>query len=200
VTPPPYDGPTGVALAFRALARFPARVAFAWDGGRLTYAATLALIARLQAAMAAADARRGMCVAVLAANRVEGWCGGVAAQGLGAVTTPLHPLGSLPDHLYQLDDAGAEMLVVDVPAYRDRGGELAARAPGLRTVFTLGAAEFGADLLAPAEAAGAAQPRDLSRPDDYAVIGYTGGTTGRPKGAIRRHRSAAAMVPALWEA
>ena len=40
-------------------------------------------------------------------------------------------------------------------------------------------------------------PVDLTDPDDYATINYTGGTTGKSKGAIRRHRSTAAMTVAV---
>ncbi len=48
-----------------------------------------------------------------------------------------------------------------------------------------------------ADRIGSATPVDLSDPDDYAVINYTGGTTGKSKGAIRRHRSTAAMTVAV---
>ena len=43
------QAPTGTTMILRALARFPERTAFAWDGGSLTYRATLDLIGRLQA-------------------------------------------------------------------------------------------------------------------------------------------------------
>ena len=191
-TSPLYDSPTGVSLALRALQRYPRRTAFAWDGGKLSYAGAVSLIGRLQAAMTAAGLRSPMRLAFLSANRADTWCAGVAAQGLGLVITWLHPLGSLADHLDQLDDGDMDGLVVDVPAYRDRGGELAHGAPRLKTVFTLGPAEFGVDLLAAAERAGEAPARDLARPDDESILNYTGGTTGKSKGALRVHRSAGA--------
>ena len=56
-------------------------------------------------------------------------------------------MGSLDDQLFQLEDSEAQMLVVDGVTFRDRGGELAARATSLKTVFTLGPASYGADLL-----------------------------------------------------
>ena len=53
------------------------------------------------------------------------------------------------------------MLVVDGVTFRDRGGELAAKASDLKTVFTLGPADYGADLL-PAIEAPAPPPRAVS--------------------------------------
>lgn len=37
---------------------------------------------------------------------------------------------------------------------------------------------------------------DVTRPDDVAIINYTGGTTGKSKGAVRRHRTAGPAIPA----
>ena len=192
---PITQAPTGTTMILRALARFPERTAFAWDGGSLTYRATLDLIGRLQAAMAAAGLAKGQTVAFLSANSAETWCAGVAASGLGLVTTWLHPLGALGDHLDVIEDAGASALIVDPRTHAQRGGELAAKAADrLAVVLTMGRADFGRDVMAAAEKIGAAAPVDLTDPDDYATINYTGGTTGKSKGAIRRHRSTAAMT------
>src|SRR5260370_24358110 len=191
------QAPTGTTMILRALARCPERLAFAWDGGSLTYRATLDLIGRLQAAMAAAGLRKGQTAAFLSANSAETWCAGVAAAGLGLVTTWLHPLGASDDHLEVIEDAEATALIVDPKTHAQRGGELAAAAADrLAVVLTMGRADFGRDVLAAAEKIGTAAPGDLTDPDDYAVINYTGGTTGKSKGAIRRHRSTAAMTVA----
>ena len=194
---PPASPPTGVALVLGALRRAPARTAFAWDGGSLTYAATADLIGRTQAVFAAAGLPPGGRVALLTGNVAASWCAGVAAQASGHSITWLHPLGSLDDHLYQLEDAGCDALVVDVASHRDRGGELAARAGGLTAVHTVGPADYGVDLLAAAEGVGACQPHDRSRPDEVAIVNYTSGTSGTPKGAMRRHRSAGASTLAI---
>ncbi len=195
---PITEGPTGTAITLRALARFPERTAFAWDGGSLTYRSALALIGRLQAAMAAAGLKKGQTVAFLSANSAETWCAGVAAGGLGLIGTWLHPVGALGDHLEVIEDAEAVALVVDPRTHGQRGGELAAKAADrLKVVLTMGKADFGRDLMAAAEKIGEASPVDLAAPDDYAIINYTGGTTGKSKGAIRRHRSSAASTIAI---
>jgi fatty-acyl-CoA synthase len=192
------EAPTGTTMILRALARFPDRRAFVWDDGSLTYRATLDLIGRLQAAMVAAGLAKGQTVAFLSANSAETWCAGVAASALGLVTTWLHPLGALADHLDVIEDAGASALIVDPRTHAQRGGELAAKAADrLAVVLTMGRADFGRDVTEAAERIGAAVPVDLTHPDDYATINYTGGTTGKSKGAIRRHRSTAAMTVAV---
>src|SRR5262245_13324095 len=152
---PRFGAPTSVALTLRAFSRFPDRTAFVWDGGQLSYRAASQLIGGMQSAMVHEGLRRGMRMVLLSSNRAEAWCAGVAGQGLGLSISWPHPLGSLTDHLDQIADAEANCLLVDVPTYRDRGGELAARS-GLKTVFALGTAEFGADILALAHAAGEA--------------------------------------------
>ena len=110
---PLYACPTVGAQTLAALRRYPERTAFAWDGGSLTYRATLDLIGRLQAAMAAAGLGQGQPVAFLSANSAETWCAGVAAHLAGLVTTWLHPLGALGDHLDVIEDAEATALIVD---------------------------------------------------------------------------------------
>jgi fatty-acyl-CoA synthase len=183
-----YAGATVGTQTLRALARHPDRIAFAWDGGQLSYRGTTDLIGRFQAVYAASGLSRGERVAILAANRADSWCAGVAAQAMGLVTTALHGLASVDEQAYQIADSEAGTLIVDAGAYAARGAELAARMdPGAR-VFTLGRAEYGTDLVAAAEAAGSATARDLATPGDMAILNYTGGTTGRSKGAWRTHR------------
>jgi fatty-acyl-CoA synthase len=188
------QSPTGARFVMRALARYPDRIAFRTADQSITYRATLDLIGRMQGVLSGAGVGRGDIVAGLAANRYEAWCAGVACHGLGAATTALHPFGSLHDHLAQISDSGADTLVLD-PSYGDRAEELAARA-SVRTAFTLGPASFGVDVLGAAKD-NAASPRDLSRPDDLAMLNYTGGTTGRPKGVQRSHRELTAGSVAI---
>jgi fatty-acyl-CoA synthase len=89
------------------------------------------------------------------------------------------------------------MLIVDGITFRDRGGELAAKAQGLKTVFTLGPADYGADLLQVAEDAGSASAKSFAREDDISTLNYTGGTTGKSKGALRYHREYGGFAAAV---
>ena len=189
-----YDLPTIGAQTLRALARFPERTAFCWPSGSLSYAGATELIGRLQKGLVRLDLPPGSRVAFLTANRADAWCAGVAAQLSRLAITWLHPLGSLDDQLFQIEDSQSQILVVDADAFRDRGGNLAAKAPSLTAVFTLGHANYGADLLEAAEAAGSVAPRCLANSNDIATLNYTGGTTGKSKGAVRHHREYASLA------
>ena len=164
---PLYAFPASCEQTLRALARYPERTAFSWPGGSITYRGTTDMIGRMQAVFTQLGFQPGTRVAFLTANRADTWCAGVAAQLSRLAITWLHPLGSLDDQLFQLEDSEAQMLVVDGVTFRDRGGELAARASGLKTVFTLGPADYGADLLQAIETAGSATARNLRRPGRY---------------------------------
>ena len=194
---PLYAFPASCEQTLRALARYPTRTAFSWPGGSITYQGTTDMIGRMQAVFMQLGFQPGTRVAFLTANRADTWCAGVAAQLSRLAITWLHPLGSLDDQLFQLEDSESQMLVVDGENFRDRGGEIAARATGLKTVFTLGPASYGVDLLQAIEAAGHATPRSFASPDDIATLNYTGGTTGKSKGVVRHHRENGAFTSAI---
>ena len=124
---PIHLGPTVGAQALRALARYPDRIAFVEGDRRTTYAATLDLVARIQAVYAAQGLGRGDRIAILTANRSEAWCASVAAQASAMSITWLHPLGSLDDQVEQIVDGECSALLVDDANFLARGAEIAAR-------------------------------------------------------------------------
>lgn len=180
-------GPTVGELALRVLRREPNRVAFAWPGGELTRAGALDLIGRYQRVFDANGLRRGSRAALLSANRAQAWCAAVAAQVCGMTTTWLHPLASSTDQRWQLNNAEIDVLIVDELHHAVRGGELA---DAVAQVWSLGPSPDFRDLTTAATGVGSATPHDVADPRDIAAISYTGGTTGVPKGVMRRHPSA----------
>jgi fatty-acyl-CoA synthase len=194
---PLHAFPTVCGQTLRALSRFPSRTAFSWPGGSLSYQGAIDLIGRMQGVFMRIELEPGSRVAFLTANRADTWCAGVAAQLSRLAITWLHPLGSLQDQLFQLEDSEAQMLVVDAGTFRDRGGELAAKASGLKMVFTMGPADYGTDLLRALESTGHASARSLASADDVATLNYTGGTTGKSKGALRYHREYGGFATAI---
>lgn len=154
-------------------------------------------------------AGQGSAGALLALNRPEVLFILGAGQSQGYRRSSLHPLGSLDDHAYVIDDAEITVLIIDpIPMFVERALGLLERCPGLAKVLTVGPvpaelASIGHDLVA---AAASYDPRPLEAatldPDHVVSITYTGGTTGRPKGVIGLSRQMHTMTQiqmAEWE-
>ncbi|WP_166389977.1 fatty-acid--CoA ligase FadD8 [Nocardioides ochotonae] len=157
----------------------------------------------------ALGAGRGTSGALLALNRPEVLFILGAGQTQGYRRTSLHPLGSLEDHAYVINDAEITTLSIDpVPMFVERALGLLERCPKLEKVLTIGPvpdalAHVGHDLSA---AAASYDPLPLEAatlaPDHIVSITYTGGTTGKPKGVVGTARSMHAMTQvqmAEWE-
>jgi fatty-acyl-CoA synthase len=187
---PAAAGPTVGELTLRVLRRAPDQIAFRWDGGHLTCAQTVDLIGRYQAVFAAAGLGRGNRVGLLSANRAEAWCAGIAAQASGMATSWLHPLNSAADQRRQLQDAEIDALVVDERHHAARG---AALADAVGRLWSLGPSPDTRDLTTAAAEVGSSTARNLAQAQDVAAIAFTGGTTGGPKGVVRRHPAAVAL-------
>jgi fatty-acyl-CoA synthase len=188
-----YQGDTYFDLILKGLRRWPQRDAIVDAGGvSLTYAELEQRIWRVARCLRDAGLKPGDGVAQLAANRVDTFATMAAVLANGMRYTPLHPMGSLEDQLFILEDAEIKVLVVDVPYFAQRGLELQDGASDQLHVFTLGEAEFGTSLPLLADRAEPEILSDLPGFDDIAWVSYTGGTTGKPKGVIMTHGGMAA--------
>src|SRR3954465_14455730 len=158
-------------------------------------------------AFEALGAGRGTAGALLALNRPEVLFILGAGQTQGCRRTSLHPLGSLDDHAYVINDAEISTLIVD-PVFTERAVGLLEKCPGLKQVQTIGPvpdalAHVGKDLVAEAGKYDAKPLEAVVLPPDHMTsITYTGGTTGNPKGVIGLVQSFSTMTQiqlAEWE-
>ena len=181
-------------LLATALSRFDDRVAVRLGDEVVTYRDYREAVSRWAQAYQAVGLRPGHPVAILARNRVEVLYNSGAISMTGCRGTPLHPLGSLDDHAYVLENAGIDTLVFD-PAFEEHVVKLRERAPGLRRLLSFGPSSVGEDLIALAAQfpPGPLEPH-RPRPDDVASMSFTGGTTGRPKGVIGTYRVSASLT------
>ena len=162
-------------------------------GASLTFGELEEQALRVAAALAGRGIGRGDVVAVFAPN--SPWWP-VVFHGVlraNAVVTTVNVLNTAGDLAAQLADAGARMLVTSA-ALLDRA-EAAAATVGLDddAVVVLDGAPghpSGRDLLA-----GTADPPALMvGPEDTAVLPYSSGTSGRPKGVVLTHRNLVANL------
>jgi fatty-acyl-CoA synthase len=203
-----------------ALGRFPGRPWLAFKGEVLTFSDLGRAVERLERALLGLGVGPGSRVALYLGNRPEWLELEYAALALGATELPVNTMLAPAELAFVLSHSGADVLVWgDRIAGRDTLGtldellpELAAAEPGgwrserfpaLRAVVGLGEASFprgvvgfdellaGTDAVDPAELA-ALEAR--VSPDDAALLLYTSGTTGTPKGALLRHRGVVGQV------
>ena len=164
------------------------------DGEMRTAAELRDEISRYVQVFHAQGVKLGSGVATLSKNRVEVLYSMGAVMVSGCRNTPLHPLGSLDDHAYVLEDAQIGTLLFD-PQFADRARELQERVPGLRRLLSYGEADVGDDLMA---LAATFVPQPLVAPpvdaEDLSALAYTGGTTGKPKGVMNTYRGSATMA------
>ncbi|MDG4859812.1 AMP-binding protein [Streptomyces sp. T-3] len=200
VTPPP-----SVVHAFRAsVARAPGHTALAYFDGRLTYAETDALSDSVAGHLAARGLGKGDRVAIMLQNSPHFVLALLGAWKAGATVVPVNPMYKAGEVRHVLHDAEVTALICSDRAWEGYLREAAEESP-VRIVVTaceldlqtrndarvlgferLPQAEDADDLVAVAHArVPAPEDRELAA-DDIALISYTSGTSGQPKGAMNR--------------
>jgi len=165
----------------------PGEIYLRFEGTSITWAQIHERIGAVAAALSERGIRAGDRVAIMMTNRPEFLETMFAANALGAIVVPVN-FRLAPDEIaYILTDSGASLLVVEEATAAAAASARSACAHEIGFVST-GHAD-GADPYFP-DAAAAAGPPDADVPEDSAaLIMYTSGTTGRPKGAVLSHQN-----------
>jgi long-chain acyl-CoA synthetase len=207
-TRPPLETLSVPALFDRATARFADRSALSFEGRRWTYAQLSALVGRAAAGLQHLGLRRGDRLGLCLPNSPYFVIFYYAALKAGLVVVNYNPLYVARELRHQIEDSATTTMVVpDLAAIHDK-------VAGIETLQRIIVCPFAATL-PPAKAiafrllkramlarptynqrivayrqlmatAAAATPVSID-PADLAVLQYTGGTTGRPKGAMLSH-------------
>ena len=159
-----------------------------FDSSRLSYGELDRASGRLAANLAAAGIKPGNRVALQLPNIPQFLVSYFGILKAGAVVVPFNVLLRAPEVAFHLSDSGARALITweGVLAEAAKGAEAA----GVNAIYAVGHTA-GSDGAAPFERLldGTAPGRETAarEPTDTAVIVYTSGTTGRPKGAELTH-------------
>jgi fatty-acyl-CoA synthase len=170
----------------------PGAVYLRFEGASVTWAQIHERVGAVAAALRERGVRAGDRVAIMMTNRPEFLETMFAANALGAIVVPVN-FRLAPDEVaYILTDSGASLLVVDEAT---GAAAAAARAACQHQIgFVSTGTTDGADpYFALPPRPGPPEPADapdVDVPEDSpALIMYTSGTTGRPKGAVLSHEN-----------
>jgi long-chain acyl-CoA synthetase len=150
------------------------------DGGRtITYGELDAAVSRLATALGSRAGEPKERIGILLPNSIEFAIAFFGVLRAGLVALPLSTAYTAPELAHQVTDAGARMVITDeAHAERLSGVEVVLAADDWSGLL--------ADVVSDADADAAAADVDA---EALAVLLYTSGTSGRPKGAMLSHRA-----------
>jgi fatty-acyl-CoA synthase len=186
---------SGSAQLTRIAGRFPEKTGFIYLGHSYSYAEVEARVDQVARGLASIGVGKGDRVAILMGNSMATVEAYFALSRLGAIAVPVNLRFVPPEIAFILDDSGTSVLLVD-HAYAETAASARLSVPHVqRCVVVEGDPEVGGpgsvawdEVMA--RTGGAPPAVDVDN-DDPAMIVYTSGTTGSPKGAVLTHYSLA---------
>jgi acyl-CoA synthetase (AMP-forming)/AMP-acid ligase II len=157
------------------------------SGCTITFGELTDRIRRLAAGLSRRGIGKGDVVAIFAPNLPDYAVVFHAVARLGAVLTPANPSYTVEELRFQLQDAGARLLVT-TGALLDKARGAVSAATQTIGIVTIGRVE-GVEALEDIEVDEEPPPVSIDTANDVVVMPYSSGTTGLPKGVMLTHRN-----------
>ena len=168
---------------------YPDRTAVVFENTRMTYKDLNERVNRLANALSSQGFRKGQRLAVLAENTHKYLEIYFAAAKLGMSITPLNFRLADPEITHILNDSESACLFV-ADGYEEKIKALQEELKGIRTYISVDNPTDGflsyEELLC---SSSSKEPDIVVNENDMAILFYTGGTTGLPKGVMQSHRN-----------
>jgi long-chain acyl-CoA synthetase len=141
----------------------------------------------LRAGLAGIGVKRGDAVGIISNNSTEWAVGHYATVGLGAFWVPMYEAELTHVWEYIIKDSGIKVLFVSTPEILEKVKDFPKRIPTLEKIYLIPGT--GKGTMAELEASGEKKPVKsiYPKPEEVAVLVYTSGTTGDPKGVLLMH-------------
>ncbi len=182
--PTPRTYPTVVHMLLEAVEKSPERDALICGDERLSYAEYLRCVTGLAAELSELGVA-GERVVFILSNSLDICVAYFAGHLARAQITPLNPLYTEREMRPMLEDAAPRVLIYD-EANHERDGRLAAEL-NIPHVIRIGAGAGSRRVSRPDDWPATRVPASLPQPEDLGTLQFTGGTTGRSKGANLTH-------------
>jgi long-chain acyl-CoA synthetase len=159
------------------------RIAFVFEGERVTHREYLERVERLAAGLAREGVKSGDRVAILSQNSLEMIDVIGAVARLGAILLPVNFRLNAEEIGYVLAD-GAPVLVIAGPEYQETIAVLASTLPSVRRFFGIGTTVVPFSSFTGLASGDASLPETDADPNEGFVIIHTAAVGGRPRGAL----------------
>jgi long-chain acyl-CoA synthetase len=185
-------------LFSRAVEEHRGKTALSFYGTTFEFGRLQALVEKMAASLAASGVKKGDRVALMLPNCPQYVVSFFATVRLGAIVTQINPMYVEREIGHILNDSGAEIIVAHADVYVRVKAVLPDTNLKTVVVVDFGSEELGAGHRSFADfLATDVEPVpevDIDPAEDVAALQYTGGTTGKSKGAMLTHRNLVANV------